>query len=65
MCRQRWCRFAVNDGKTWVSLAAMVANHLQNLWARGGPMDATPQEAFDVNCGIGTAMTVQSWKATG
>ena len=25
--------FAANDGKTWVSVVAMVSNFLQNLWA--------------------------------
>jgi phage tail sheath protein FI len=51
--------FAANDGKTWVSVVAMVSNFLQNLWARGGLMGATPQEAFVVNCGLGTTMSAQ------
>ncbi len=51
--------FAPNDGKTWVSVIAMVSNFLQNLWARGGLMGVTPQEAFVVNCGLGTTMSAQ------
>ncbi len=51
--------FAPNDGKTWVSVVAMVSNFLQNLWARGGLMGATPQEAFSVNCGLGSTMSAQ------
>jgi hypothetical protein len=51
--------FAANDGKTWVSVVAMVSNFLQNLWARGGLMGTTPQEAFSVNCGLGSTMSAQ------
>jgi hypothetical protein len=50
---------APNDDKTWVAVVAMVSNFLQNLWARGGLMGATAQEAFSVNCGPGTSMTAQ------
>jgi phage tail sheath protein FI len=51
--------FAPNDGKTWVTVVAMVSNFLQNLWARGGLMGATTQEAFSVNCGLGSTMSAQ------
>ncbi len=51
--------FAPNDGKTWVAVEAMVSNFLSNLWARGGLMGTTPQEAFSVNCGLGTTMSAQ------
>jgi phage tail sheath protein FI len=51
--------FAPNDGNTWVAVMAMVSNFLQNLWGRGGLMGATPQEAFSVNCGLGTTMSAQ------
>jgi hypothetical protein len=50
---------AANDGKTWVSVVAMVSDFLQSLWARGGLLGATPQEAFSVNCGLGTTMSAQ------
>jgi phage tail sheath protein FI len=49
--------FAPNDGKTWVTVVSMVSNFLQDLWARGGLMGATPKEAFSVDCGLGTTMT--------
>jgi Bacteriophage tail sheath protein len=51
--------FAANDGGTWVSVVTMVSKFLQNLWARGGLMGATAQEAFSVNCGVGTTMSAQ------
>jgi hypothetical protein len=51
--------FAPNDGKTWVSVVAMVSNFLQNLWARGGLMGTTAQDAFSVNCGLGSTMSAQ------
>ena len=51
--------FAPNDGKTWVAVVAMVSNFLQNLWARGGLMGTTAQQAFSVNCGLGSTMSAQ------
>lgn len=51
--------FAPNDGKTWVSVVAMVSSFLESLWSRGGLMGATPQEAFSVNCGLGSTMSAQ------
>lgn len=50
---------APNDSKTWASLIAAASSFLQNLWARGGLLGATAQEAFSVNCGLGTTMTAQ------
>ncbi|MGE3705224.1 MAG: phage tail sheath family protein, partial [Vicinamibacterales bacterium] len=49
--------FASNDGKTWVAVTSMVSNFLNDLWAKGGLMGATPKEAFSVECGLGTTMT--------
>jgi phage tail sheath protein FI len=48
---------APNDGKTWVSVTAMVSNFLHDLWAKGGLMGATSKEACSVDCGLGTTMT--------
>ncbi|MEP7306177.1 MAG: phage tail sheath C-terminal domain-containing protein [Acidobacteriota bacterium] len=48
---------AANDGKTWVTVIATVSNFLQDLWAKGGLMGATPTEAFSVDCGLETTMT--------
>lgn len=33
--------------------------YLERLWANGGLMGVTPQEAFSVNCGLGSTMTAQ------
>jgi Bacteriophage tail sheath protein len=51
--------FAPNDGKTWVNVTAMISNFLQDLWARGGLMGVTANEAFSVDCGLGTTMTAR------
>jgi hypothetical protein len=51
--------FAANDANTWVSVVSMVNNFLENLWARGGLMGASPQEAFSVSCGLGSTMSAQ------
>ena len=50
---------APNDTKTWASVVAAVSGFLQQLWAGGGLMGATAQEAFAVNCGVGATMTAQ------
>ena len=49
--------FAPNDGKTWVAVVAMVSAFLRNLWAQGGLMGDKPDEAFTVQCGLGSTMT--------
>ena len=49
--------FAPNDGKTWVGVVAMVSAFLRNLWAQGGLMGDKPDEAFTVQCGLGSTMT--------
>lgn len=51
--------FAANDGKTWVAVASMVTNFLQGLWSQGGLMGAKADEAFTVECGLGSTMTPQ------
>ena len=48
---------AANDGKTWMSVVAIVSDFLQNLWARGGLIGATSQEASSVSCGLGSTMS--------
>ena len=49
--------FAPNDGKTWVTVTSMISNFLQDLWAKGGLMGATANEAYSVDCGLGTTMS--------
>jgi phage tail sheath protein FI len=49
--------FAPNTGTTWVAVTAMVSGFLTNLWQQGGLMGAKPDEAFSVQCGLGSTMT--------
>jgi hypothetical protein len=49
--------FAANDASTWSTVVSMVSSFLQGLWSQGGLMGATAQEAFSVECGIGSTMT--------
>jgi hypothetical protein len=49
--------FAANTGQTWATVVSMVSGFLQNLWSQGGLMGATAQEAFSVECGVGSTMT--------
>lgn len=51
--------FAANDANTWSTVVSMVSSFLQELWSQGGLMGATAQEAFSVECGIGSTMTAQ------
>lgn len=49
--------FAANDGNTWVTVTSMVSNFLQGVWSQGGLMGATADEAYTVECGLGSTMT--------
>lgn len=51
--------FAANDSKTWSTVVSTVSNFLQQVWAQGGLIGATPSEAYSVECGLGTTMTAQ------
>jgi phage tail sheath protein FI len=55
--------FAPNDGKTWVAVTAMVSGFLQDLWSRGGLVGEKASEAFTVQCGLGSTMTVMDIQA--
>lgn len=49
--------FAANDSGTWVTVRAMIENFLTNQWKAGALAGATPQEAFQVDVGLGSTMT--------
>lgn len=49
--------FAPNTGQTWATVVAMVSGFLQDIWSRGGLMGSTPEDAFSVQCGLGSTMT--------
>lgn len=51
--------YAPNDGNTWASIISIFSSFLDNLWAEGGLMGATPSEAYSVACGLGLTMTGQ------
>jgi phage tail sheath protein FI len=52
--------FASNDGRTWVSVTAMITNFLTSVWSQGGLMGAKASDAFSVQCGLGSTMTGQN-----
>ena len=49
--------FEPNDANTWVTVKSMISNFLTNLWKQGALAGATPEEAFDVQIGLGATMT--------
>ena len=49
--------FEPNDANTWLNIKAMIENFLNTLWRQGGLAGATPNDAFFVQCGLGTTMT--------
>lgn len=49
--------FEPNDGNTWLTVKAMVTNFLTNLWKQGALAGAAPEQAFDVQIGLGATMT--------
>ena len=51
--------FAANDGKTWSTVVSAVSSFLQQTWSQGGLMGNTPQDAYSVECGLGSTMTSQ------
>ena len=49
--------FAPNDANTWTVVVASISNFLTNLWQAGGLMGTKAEEAFGVQCGLGSTMT--------
>lgn len=49
--------FEPNDANTWVTVKSMITNFLTNLWMQGALAGATPEQAFDVQIGLGSTMT--------
>jgi uncharacterized protein len=50
--------FESNDAKTWTAVRDAVTNFLQDLWRSGGLFGAKAEDAFLVQCGLGTTMTM-------
>lgn len=51
--------FKPNVASTWSAAVSMVSSFLKDVWTQGGLMGSTAQEAFTVNCGLGTTMTAK------
>jgi phage tail sheath protein FI len=49
--------FEPNDAGTWVTVKSMFNNFLSNLWKQGALAGAVPEQAFDVQIGLGATMT--------
>lgn len=49
--------FEPNDANTWVTVKSMIENFLVNLWKQGALAGAAPEQAFDVQIGLGSTMT--------
>jgi len=49
--------FEPNDAGTWITVKSMFNNFLTNLWKQGALAGAVPEQAFDVQIGLGATMT--------
>lgn len=49
--------FEPNDANTWVSVKSMINNFLTGQWKAGALVGAKPEDAFDVQVGLGATMT--------
>jgi phage tail sheath protein FI len=49
--------FEPNDANTWVTVKSMIENFLVNLWRQGALAGAAPEQAYDVQIGLGATMT--------
>ncbi len=46
-----------NSANTWSFMRSMISSFLNDLWNQGGLVGLTPEQAFDVQVGIGSTMT--------
>jgi len=49
--------FRPNDSNTWVAIRGMISSFLRSQWQAGALVGASEEEAFQVECGLGTTMT--------
>lgn len=49
--------FSPNDANTWITVKSMIENFLTNLWKQGALAGAAPDQAFNVQVGLGSTMT--------
>jgi len=51
--------FRPNDANTWIAIRSMIASFLRGQWTAGALVGASEDEAFQVDCGLGSTMTPQ------
>lgn len=49
--------FEPNDANTWVTVKSMIVNFLTDKWKQGALAGSSPEDAFDVQIGLGSTMT--------
>lgn len=49
--------FEPNNATTWIAVKSMIENFLSDLWKQGALAGSTPEQAFDVQVGLGASMT--------
>ena len=49
--------FEPNTANTWVLVNSMISSFLNNIWRQGGLAGSNPDQAFEVEVGLGTTMT--------
>lgn len=51
--------FRPNDSNTWVAIRSMIGSFLRGQWQAGALVGSSEDEAFQVDCGLGSTMTPQ------
>jgi uncharacterized protein len=51
--------FRPNDANTWIAIRSMIGSFLRSQWQSGALVGASEDEAFQVECGLGSTMTPQ------
>ncbi|MGR9927086.1 phage tail sheath C-terminal domain-containing protein, partial [Escherichia coli] len=46
-----------NNASTWITITSMMNNFLAILWKQGALAGSVPEQAFNVQVGLGTTMT--------
>jgi hypothetical protein len=49
--------FEPNDANTWITVKSMIVNFLTEKWKQGALAGSSPEDAFDVQIGLGSTMT--------
>ncbi|OGG94546.1 MAG: hypothetical protein A2527_00925 [Candidatus Lambdaproteobacteria bacterium RIFOXYD2_FULL_50_16] len=52
-----WAVFEPNDARLWIKVKTMISNYLTDKWKEGALAGATPEQAFEVQVGLGETMT--------